>query len=89
MTVLIVDPSAVVALLKSELGWEALALRLHAAASRVLSVAGRPPARWRSGNGQQVHHPSSCKFSCDQNGGAGQLNKHHLTKSRGWMKSTP
>ena len=40
MTVLVVDPSAVVALLKSEPGWEALALRLHAAASRVLSVAG-------------------------------------------------
>ena len=43
MTVLVVDPSAVVALLKSELGWEALALRLHAAASCVLSAAGRPP----------------------------------------------
>ncbi|MBK8534488.1 MAG: hypothetical protein IPL59_04805 [Candidatus Competibacteraceae bacterium] len=45
MTVLVVDPSAVVALLKSELGWEALALRLHAAASRVLSAAGRPLAQ--------------------------------------------
>ncbi|MBK8754681.1 MAG: type II toxin-antitoxin system VapC family toxin [Candidatus Competibacteraceae bacterium] len=37
---MVVDPSAVVALLKSELGWEALVLRLHAAASRVLLVAG-------------------------------------------------
>ena len=40
MTVLVVDTSAVVALLKSEPGWEALASRLHAAASRLLSVAG-------------------------------------------------
>ena len=40
MTVLVVDPSAVVALLKNEPGWEALATRLHAAGSRVLSVAG-------------------------------------------------
>lgn len=35
-----VDPSAAVALLKSEPGWEALASRLHGATSRVLSVAG-------------------------------------------------
>jgi ribonuclease VapC len=40
VTVLVVDTSAVVALFKSEPGWEALASRLHAAASRVLSVAG-------------------------------------------------
>ena len=40
MTVLVVDTSAVVALLKSEPGWEALASRLHAAASRLLSVVG-------------------------------------------------
>lgn len=40
MTVLVVDTSAVVALLKSEPGWEALASRLHAAPSRLLSVAG-------------------------------------------------
>ena len=40
MTVLAVDPSAVVALLKNEPGWEALASRLHAAASRLLSVVG-------------------------------------------------
>lgn len=40
MTVLVVDPSAAVALLKSEPGWEALALRLHGATSRLLSVAG-------------------------------------------------
>jgi ribonuclease VapC len=40
VTVLVVDTSAVVALLKSEPGWEALASRLHAASSRVLSVAG-------------------------------------------------
>ena len=39
MTVLVVNTSAVVALLKSEPGWEALASRLHAASSRVLSVA--------------------------------------------------
>lgn len=39
MTGLVVDTSAVVALLKSEPGWEALASRLHAAASRLLSVA--------------------------------------------------
>lgn len=40
MTVLVVvDTSAIVALLKSEPGWEALATRLHAASSRVLSVA--------------------------------------------------
>jgi len=39
VTVLVVDTSAVVALLKSEPGWEELAMRLHAAASRVLSVA--------------------------------------------------
>lgn len=40
MTVLVVDTSAVVALLKSEPGWETLASRLHAAASRLLSVVG-------------------------------------------------
>lgn len=40
MTVLVVDPSAVVALLKNEPGWEALTARLHAATSRLLSVAG-------------------------------------------------
>lgn len=40
MTVLVVDTSAVVALLKSEPGWETLASRLHAAAFRLLSVAG-------------------------------------------------
>ena len=40
VTVLVVDTSAVVALLKSEPGWEALASRLHAAPSRLLSVAG-------------------------------------------------
>ena len=40
MTVLAVDTSAVVALLKGEPGWEALASRLHAATSRLLSVAG-------------------------------------------------
>ena len=39
MTVLVVDASAVVALLKGESGWETLATRLHVAASRVLSVA--------------------------------------------------
>jgi ribonuclease VapC len=39
VTVLVVDTSAVVALLKSEPGWETLATRLHAASSRVLSVA--------------------------------------------------
>jgi ribonuclease VapC len=39
VTVLVVDTSAVVALLKNEPGWEALATRLHAAASRLLSVA--------------------------------------------------
>lgn len=39
MTVLVVDTSAVVALLKSEPGWEMLATRLHAASSRVISVA--------------------------------------------------
>ncbi|MBK8752987.1 MAG: type II toxin-antitoxin system VapC family toxin [Candidatus Competibacteraceae bacterium] len=37
---MVVDSAAAVALLKSEPGWEALASRLHAAASRVLSVAG-------------------------------------------------
>lgn len=40
MTVLVVDPSAIVALLKSEPGWESLAARLHEASSRALSVAG-------------------------------------------------
>lgn len=40
MTVLVVDTSAVVALLKSEPGWETLASRLHAAAFRLLSVVG-------------------------------------------------
>jgi ribonuclease VapC len=40
VTVLVVDTSAVVALLKSEPGWETLASRLHAAAFRLLSVAG-------------------------------------------------
>ena len=40
MTVLVVDTSAVVALLKSEPGWETLASRLHVATSRLLSVAG-------------------------------------------------
>ena len=40
MTVLVVDTSAVVALLKSEPGWETLASRLHAAAFRQLSVVG-------------------------------------------------
>ena len=40
MTVLVVDPSAVVALLKNEPGWEALATHLHAAGSRLLSVVG-------------------------------------------------
>jgi ribonuclease VapC len=39
VNVLVVDTSAVVALLNSEPGWEALASRLHAAAARVLSVA--------------------------------------------------
>ncbi len=39
MTVLGVDTSAVVALLKNEPGWETLATRLHTASSRVLSVA--------------------------------------------------
>lgn len=39
MNVLVVDTSAVVALLKNEPGWETLATRLHAAPSRVLSVA--------------------------------------------------
>lgn len=39
MSVLVVDTSAIVALLKSEPGWEELATRLHAAASRVVSVA--------------------------------------------------
>jgi ribonuclease VapC len=40
VTVLAVDPSAVVALLQNEPGWEALATRLHAAGSRRLSVVG-------------------------------------------------
>lgn len=40
MTVLVVGTWMVVARLENEPGWEALALRLHAAASRVLSVAG-------------------------------------------------
>ena len=41
MTVLVVDTSAGGALLKSEPGWEALAARLPAGASRLPSVAGR------------------------------------------------
>lgn len=39
MTVLAVDTSAVVALLQNEPGWEGLAVCLHAASSRLLSVA--------------------------------------------------
>ena len=36
-----------------------------------------------------VEEISSCKFSCDRNGGAGKSNQHHLTRSMGWMESTP
>lgn len=39
MTALVVDSSAMVAILRSEPCWEMLATRMHAASSRVLSVA--------------------------------------------------
>jgi topoisomerase-4 subunit B len=32
---------------------------------------------------------SSCKFSCDPDGGSAQCAKHHSAGSIGWMKSTP
>ncbi len=39
MTALVVDSSAVIAILRSEPCWEMLATRMHVASSRVLSVA--------------------------------------------------
>lgn len=39
MTRLVVDTSSIVAILRSEAGWESLAICLHSASSRFLSVA--------------------------------------------------